>query len=244
MPDLSPDGELPSLPPRPAPSRGPTEMLGGWLAWFGAGRLALTAFSVLIVVAGGYWLLRAPTPEAVASLPMASPGAPPPATLPPPSTVAAPTTVPAPLVVHVAGNVAAPGVYTLPPGARVVASIDAAGGATRDADLAGLNLAAPLADGQRVYVPAAGEVDPATVPSGGGAGGGAETPPAAPAGPLDLNSASAADLETLPGVGPATAAAIVDDRQRNGPFAGVDDLDRVPGIGPAKLAALRDLVTT
>ena len=62
-------------------------------------------------------------------------------------------------------------------------------------------------------------------------------------GPVDLNTATAADLETLPGVGPATAAAIVDDRTRNGPFASVDDLDRVPGIGPAKLAALRDQVT-
>ena len=64
-----------------------------------------------------------------------------------------------------------------------------------------------------------------------------------PSGPVDLNTATVADLEQLPGVGPATAAAIVDDRTRNGPFASVDDLDRVTGIGPAKLAALRDLVT-
>jgi competence protein ComEA len=118
-------------------------------------------------------------------------------------------------------------------------AIDAAGGATTVADLDGLNLAAPVVDGQRIYVPIAGEVDPVAVPSGPVAGG----DPSAPDAPIDLNRAGIADLETLPGIGPATAAAIVDDRDRNGPFASVDDLDRVPGIGPAKLGALRDLVT-
>ena len=110
----------------------------------------------------------------------------------------------------------------------MIDAVTVAGGPIADADLDGLNLAAPLADGQRVYVPHAGEVDPAAVPSGG---------PAAPAesgddvhrGPVNVNTATADELEALPGVGPATAAAIVDDRTRNGPFVSVDDLERVPG---------------
>lgn len=91
-------------------------------------------------------------------------------------------------------------------------------------------------------MPLLGEVDPATVPSGvsppdGLSGGASATQP------IDLNRATVLEFEALPGVGPATAAAIVGDRDQNGPFASIDDLDRVPGIGPAKLAALRDLVT-
>lgn len=241
MPDVLSASSEPSLPPRPAPPRPLRDLVAGWLDWFGLTRLVLAAVSVAVVVAGGYWLLHAPRPEAVASLPVAARGAVPPATLPPPTTLPAPTTVPGPLTVHVAGRVARPGVYTLTAGARVVAAIDAAGGATADGDLDALNLAAPVADGQRVYVPGVGEVDPATVASGGLAPVGSV--PSVESGPLDLNSATAERLETLPGVGPATAAAIVDDRTRNGPFASVDDLDRVSGIGPAKLAALRDLVT-
>jgi competence protein ComEA len=138
--------------------------------------------------------------------------------------------------------VSRPGVYELDPSARVIDAVTAAGGSVAGADLDGLNLAAPLVDGQRVYVPHVGEVDPAAVPAGGapaptGLEGGA------PRGPVNLNTATAAELESLPGVGPATAATIVDDRTRNGPFASVDDLERVPGIGPAKLAALREQVT-
>jgi competence protein ComEA len=146
------------------------------------------------------------------------------------------------VVVHVAGAVVAPGVHTMGAGDRVSDAVAAAGGAVPEADLDGLNLAAPLADGQRVYVPRIGEVDPASVPNGPSPSGG-PLGSAAPAGPVDVNRATADELEALPGVGPATAAAIVDDRDRNGPFASVDDLDRVSGIGPAKLAALRDLVT-
>ncbi|HWL43567.1 MAG TPA: ComEA family DNA-binding protein [Ilumatobacter sp.] len=242
MPASSPPAPVePTLPPRPAPARSPGDVIGAWLAWFGLARLVMAAVSVAVVVAGAYWLLRAPIPDAAAALPVAaSAGTAPSATLPPPSAAPPPATAaPGPLYVHVAGSVINPGVYAVPPGSRVDTAVGAAGGPTTDGDLDGLNLAASLADGQRVYVPAAGEVDPATVPDGAVAVAGGS---AAPAGPLDLNTATAADLERLPGVGPATAAAIVDDRARNGPFATVDDLERVPGIGPAKLAALRDLV--
>lgn len=232
----------PQLPPRPAPPRPIGEAVGAWLAWFGIARLVLAAVSVVVLAAGSWWLVRSEPPPVEARLPVAS-ATPPSSTLAPPATMpegaspepeAAATT----LVIHVAGFVVAPGVYTLPPGARVDDAIRLAGGPTAGADLDGLNLAAPVADGQRVYVPETGEVDPAAVPSVV-----ATAPPDAPAGPLDLNLATAGQLETLPGVGPATAAAIVDDRDRNGPFASVDELDRVPGIGPAKLDALRDLVT-
>jgi competence protein ComEA len=142
-------------------------------------------------------------------------------------------------MVHVAGAVAEPGVYALGADARVRDAIVAAGGPAETADWDSLNLAASLADGTRVYVPTVGEVVPPPV----------TTAPVGPvesviAGPIDVNLARADELDALPGVGPATAAAIVTERERNGPFVDVDDLDRVPGIGPAKLEALRGLVTT
>jgi len=234
----------PQLPPRPAPPQRPLDVLQRWLAWVGLGRLVLAAVSVGVVSAGLFWLVRTEPPPVEASLPVTSATAPA-ATLPPPEPASVPaasepSAVPTPVVVHVAGAVVTPGVHELAAGARVLDAVRAAGGPDGDADLDGLNLASPLVDGQRVYVPVAGEVDPASVPSGAADGASA---PAHPSGPLDLNTATAEQLESLPGVGPSTAAAIVDDRDRNGPFASVDDLDRVPGIGPTKLAALRDLVT-
>jgi competence protein ComEA len=242
--------------PRPAPPTRPLSDLVARLRWFGVGRLIAAAISVVLVIGGAWWLVRAPAPAPEAGLPLASGGAiVAGSTLPPPSPppTSAPSTssgpsVPATIVVHVAGAVVGPGVYVVAGGARVADALVAAGGVASDGDPDGVNLAAPLTDGQRVYIPRLGEVDPATVPSGAapampaGDGGGGTTADA-PSGPLDLNAATAADLEALPGVGPATAAAIVDDRDRNGPFATVDDLDRVSGIGPAKLDALRDLVT-
>jgi competence protein ComEA len=235
--------EAPELPPRPLPPRGVVAIAGEWLRWIGIARLVASAVSVLIVVGGAVWLLRAPSPPTEASVPLAQ-GSAPAVTLPPPATPAPVATSPAAptvLTVHVAGAVARAGVYRLDRSGRVIDAVDAAGGPSADADLDALNLAAPVADGERVYVPHAGEIDPAAVPAGVPAAG--DPAAATNRGPVDLNTATADELESLPGVGPATAAAIVDDRTRNGPFASVDDLERVPGIGPAKLAALRDQVT-
>jgi competence protein ComEA len=253
----------PELPPRPAPPRRLGDTVSAWLRWVGFGRLVGSAVSVVIVVGGAIWLLRPPPPPTEAALPMTN-GSAPVATLPVATAAAAdvaaaggvsesgapaattPATTPVAIVVHVAGAVASPGVYTLPAAVRVGDAVTAAGGATAEGDLDALNLAASVVDGQRVYVPRLGEVDPASVPSGAGSAAAADGGPTgtvAPSGPVDLNTATAAELELLPGVGPSTAGAIVDDRTRNGPFPTVDDLDRVPGIGPAKLEALRELVT-
>jgi competence protein ComEA len=141
------------------------------------------------------------------------------------------------VVAHVAGAVLRPGVVKVPPAARVADAIAAAGGAARDADLDQVNLAAKVGDGDRVYVPRRGESPPpAATASAGAAGAGAKP------GPVDLNTAGPEQLDALPGVGPATAKAIVDYRTRRGRFRAVDDLLAVPGIGPAKLATLKPLV--
>ena len=142
------------------------------------------------------------------------------------------------LVVHVVGEVRRPGLYRLRDGARIADAVHRAGGALRDADLAAVNLAAPLVDGIQVFVPsrvAAGAVPPAG--GAGSAGGGAA------GGLVSLSSATVDDLDGLPGVGPITAQKIIDYRTEHGPFASVDDLDAVPGIGPIRIEQLRELVT-
>jgi competence protein ComEA len=141
------------------------------------------------------------------------------------------------VVVHVVGAVARPGVQHLPAGSRIEDAVDAAGGAKPDADLSRLNLAAVLDDGEQIYVVRVGEQPPAAV-----VGASPPVAGAAPGPPIDLNRASEAELDTLPGVGPATAAAIVATRQERGGFRSVDDLLDVRGIGEAKLAELRDRV--
>ena len=151
------------------------------------------------------------------------------------------------VVVQAAGAVARPGVYRLASGSRVTDLVAEAGGATPEADLDALGLALKLVDGQRVYVPRRGEPPGADAANGTGAaalGGPASSGGPTPERPLDLNTASAAELERLPGVGPATAAAIVTYRERNGPFSDVEELLDIPGIGPSKLEQVRGLVTT
>jgi competence protein ComEA len=147
-------------------------------------------------------------------------------------------------LVHVAGAVRRPGVYRLRGGERVQDAVRRAGGARHGADLNAINLAAKVADGQQVVVPRRGAAGGASTtvaaasPSGDGAAGGGGPPQA----PVSLNSATAEQLDTLDGVGPATAQKILDWRTQHGGFQSVDDLSEVPGIGPKRLAALRPKV--
>jgi competence protein ComEA len=194
-------------------------------------RLAAGAALAIALALGAWLLLRTPAgPPTETLLPMAGAAGDAPAGAPAATTTSAAAFV----YVHAAGAVQQPGVYRLAAGSRVTDLIDAAGGPTTDADVDRLNLAALVADGERVYVPRVGEaaVEPA---SGDGSG--------EAAGPLDLNTATLEQLDALPGVGPATAQAILDERERRGGFTAVDQLLDVRGIGPAKLDALRDLVT-
>jgi competence protein ComEA len=144
------------------------------------------------------------------------------------------------VVVDVAGDVVRPGVVHQPSGARVTDALAAAGGARPDADLGRLNLAAKLVDGEHLAVSKVGEPAPAA-PGAGGApddSGGAPTSDA----PLDLNAATQAQLEALPGIGPSLAQAIIAERDRSGGFRSVDDLRRVRGIGDARFAQIAPLV--
>jgi competence protein ComEA len=142
------------------------------------------------------------------------------------------------LVIDVVGKVRKPGIVTVPKGSRVYEAIEAAGGLKGNVDTSSVNMARVLTDGEQILI---GRT-PAAVPgpAGGGTGG---TAPPAPTAKINLNTATAEQLDTLPGVGPVTAQAILSWRQENGRFTSVDDLLDVKGIGDATLANLRNLVT-
>lgn len=144
--------------------------------------------------------------------------------------------------VDVDGAVVRPGVYRLKDGARVSQAIDAAGGLTAEADVTGLNRASKVADGQKIYVPKVGEQQAAAA-VGGAESSAATTPGAGSSSELvNINTASAAELQTLSGIGPSMAQSIIDERTKNGAFASVDDLMRVSGIGEKKLAKIKDCI--
>ncbi|OLR95498.1 hypothetical protein BJP25_06275 [Actinokineospora bangkokensis] len=180
--------------------------------------LVVGVVAVLAIVA--YLLLSGPpAPEAAPDLAAATV-----------ETSRAPTSArPAEVVVDVVGKVQAPGVRSLPSGSRVRDALTAAGGATSDADLSTLNLARPLVDGEQVRV----GLPQLAVPGPAAAG---------TAGPVDLNSATVAQLDELPGVGAVTAQRILDWRERHGRFSSVAQLQEVDGIGPARFESLRELV--
>lgn len=243
-----PNSLLPRWLPEPGGGPGMVDRLRADPGRAGAIALAvIAAFAVLVTI----FTLARDRPAAVMS-----------AKLPPVEQVSSRTSEPSAnpqaaersVVVSVVGLVHQPGVVTLTPGARVADALQAAGGAVDGADLIGLNMARPLGDGEQIVV---GLAPPPGKPPvmGSSVGAGSATAPASsnPAGvsgspatvrdeALDLNTATAGQLDTLPGVGPVTAAAIVAWRQANGGFSSIDQLAEVDGIGPARLDKLRGLV--
>lgn len=228
------------LAPIPPPS--PTQRLAEAWSRLREGDSPAPAFAAVVVlalVAGLIWY-RAGLRQGEDLVPDVVPAAAAAASASEPSATTGPAGTKPVALVHVAGAVATPGLYHLPADARVADAITAAGGPAPAAEVDRLNLAAKVADGQRIAVPRRGE--PAeTPPIDGGAtgpsGAGGEI-----SGPVDLNTATAAQLETLPGVGPATAARIIEQRTRQGGFKAVRDLLRVPGIGERRFAELKDRV--
>lgn len=144
--------------------------------------------------------------------------------------------------VDVDGAVVTPGVYRLREGARVAQAIDAAGGLTPEADVAGLNRASKVTDGQKIHVPTVGEQQASIAEAGVDGGTSASSGVSGATGLVNINTASAAELQTLSGIGPSMAQSIIDERTKNGAFASVDDLMRVSGIGEKKLAKIKDCI--
>jgi competence protein ComEA len=240
-----PDTRLSRWLPAASPDDGP-----GWIATIRAdparaGLYALGAVAVIAVMVTVFTMMRdRPPPITSAKLPpvqMVSSAKP---------TPSSPPAAEQPVVVSVVGLVHKPGLVTLRAGARIADAVDAAGGSLDGADLIGLNMAQRLADGEQIIVgmsPAPGE--PARLGSSVATSGAAPKPPspsasqsASPSAPVDLNAATVEQLDTLPGIGPVTAAAIVAWRDANGKFTSVDQLGDVDGIGPARLEKLRSLV--
>jgi competence protein ComEA len=236
------------FPPRPEPWGGPFERFADRVRELrGDPRAGIAALVLVALVAGLVWYRlgaggSTPAPPARRAPSTSFPAA-------TGSAAGAPATGGSPgaakkgerVMVHVAGAVAKPGVYDLGAGARVIDAIEAAGGGVPEADLNRLNLAAKVADGQRVLVQRVGEAAPAA-PS---AGGSSETDASAadPSGLVNLNAATQPQLEALPGIGPTLAKAIIAERERRGGFRSVNELRDVRGIGEKRFADLKDKVT-
>jgi len=182
--------------------------------------IAFIIVAIMIVAGGALLLTSTPPPVQITINP------------PEPTATDSPTATPEPILVYITGEVSEPEqTLTLPHDSRVQDAIDAAGGLTEDADLERVNLAGLLRDGDQVHVPASGDAAAAAIPtpSGGTL--------------IFINSATQEELETLPGVGPAMAARIIEHREANGDFTSFEDLDAVSGVGPAMIENLQDLIS-
>lgn len=226
------------------------QYLRHWVAFVGARRLVVGIATSLAVSFAAWLLVRPSAPLVESVVPIASGVG--------TEVVASSVSTPLTVKVHVAGAVVRPGVYELSSNARVVDAVNAAGGASSKADLERINLAQTLVDTEQVFIPRrasiASKVTTAprlkptrtTIPSSTPVAG---FPSGSPSGTgssvsrVNINTATSNQLDSLPGVGPATSKAIISYRTRKGPFGKVEDLMNVPGIGPAKVAALRDFVT-
>lgn len=206
---------------------------------YGARRIAASAAVACVLAVGVWWLVRVPPAPVESAISFTS-------TSVSEATVQSVGQVQSALqiVVHVAGEVRRPGVYELPPGSRIIDAVNAAGGITARADVEVINLATPLIDSSQVYVPAKGSVRQQSFarPQPGMNVGASTDSQQASSGLVNINRATAAELEKLPGVGPSTAQAIIDYRNSHGPFASPEDLLNVKGIGPSKFAAMQPLV--
>ena len=188
--------------------------------------LAMLALLV-VVLAGTVFFLRRPEPPAAVTIVTVTPR---------------PTAPPASIIVDVRGAVNKPGVYTLPLGSRVQDALTLAGDVTSSADTRPLNLARRLNDGEQIYVPRVGEVTPTVVATPGSRSVQLNAPTKIPGGKINLNTATLAELDTLPGIGPAIAQRIIDYRAQNGDFKTIDDLKKVRGIGDALFNQIKDLI--
>jgi len=177
----------------------------------------------LIVLGGVIFFFRTPQPPEIIVAP------------PAPTATPLPTPTPHPLQVYVSGAVTYPDVYELPTESIIKDAIEAAGGATSEADLDRINLAQSVANGQHLYVPKQGEenppVSPPTEPSG--------TTSGTTGGKININTASQTEIETLPGIGPSKAQGIIENR----PYDSLEDIKRVPGIGEGTFKSIQDLIT-
>ncbi len=205
------------------------------IKWFGLSRLIGSFLSLIAVALAGWWLLRVPPPPPEDSIPIAST-----VTTLSLTTISPPTTSPfSKITVHIAGAVKTPGVYQFHIGARINDGVVAAGGATAQADLNSVNLAMLLSEGEQIYIPKRNEkphivVQPRfTNPTGSNI---ATDKPLQIS--ININTATAIELEQLAGVGPSTAKAIIEFREKNGAFKTVEDVLNVRGIGPAKLSEI------
>jgi competence protein ComEA len=247
------DGEPDTPLSRWLPETTKPDGTAGWIAAIRAdpgrvGVISLAVVGVIAVLVTVFTLVRDKAPPvASAKLPpveMVSSARPTPGPAPPDAA--------GPVVVSVVGLVHKPGLVTLAPGARLADALTAAGGALDGADLIGLNMARRVTDGEQVIVgiaaapgqPAAMGSSISSTPSAGAPTDSPRTDgrPSAPTGLIDLNAASVEELDTLPGIGPVTAAAIIAWRDANGRFTSIDQLGDVDGIGPARLEKLRELV--